>query len=79
MRANGRLPDIQIDTEPSVPPGRDNSENYVDSVTQRVQPIFRLPNAAYKRLAIEFLRLADIALRAKGSPSRQDGRVIRLR
>jgi hypothetical protein len=40
------------------------------SPTRRVQSISRHPNAVRKRLGIEFLCLANIALRPEGSPCR---------
>ena len=49
------------------------------SLTQRVQSISRLLDAAGKSLGIEFLCLGDVALRAEGSPCRKDERVVRLR
>ena len=48
------------------------------AITQRVQPSFRLRNAARQRLGIKFLRFARVASRAERSPCRQDGWVIRL-
>src|SRR6266851_278699 len=71
---------LQGAPEPAVPPGlTTNRENHVPSLTRRVQSISRLPNAAGKRLGVEFPCLADIALRADGSPCRQDDRVVCLR